>query len=256
MRERLKSADCLALVAMVALLALFLVLLPATPSWVGLGVVAAFAVGGFLLRGVTASGAVAGGIAAFILYSAGTWRMFAVLFGVFVLTLLATLAGKSRKSALGVAESSGGRSAAQVGANLFVAVAAIVALPGTLAFAVALAALCEVAADTVSSEIGEAFGGRTYLALDFTPAAPGTNGGVSLTGSLAGIAASAMVAGLGLLVVDARFAIAAGIAGVFGMAIDSLLGASLENDGYISNDLVNILGTTAAAAGAGLHCAA
>ncbi len=182
--------------------------------------------------------------------------MFLVLLGVFVLTLAATLFGRGRKSALGLAEPSGGRSAAQVGANLVVAAAALVLLPDTVAAAVSLAALCEAAADTVSSEVGEAVGGKTYLVLTLEPTLPGSNGGISMAGTIAGIAAAGCVAGTGLLVMDPRFALTAFAGGVAGMMIDSLLGASLESDGYLSNDAVNLCGTATAAGIAWLMSAA
>jgi uncharacterized protein (TIGR00297 family) len=249
---RLKIADWIALAVLLALLSMFL--RHATPTLLTFLVTLAFAVVGWLLRGVSASGAVAGWSMAFILYSAGTWRMFLVLLAVFVVTLGATLAGRRRKVARGIAESPRGRTASQVGANLVVSTAAMVLLPEGYAAAVALAGLCEAAADTVSSEVGKAFGGKTYLALDLKRVAPGTNGGLSIAGSTAGVLSSAAIASAGILVMDARFVIAAFIAGVFGTLVDSLLGASLEEDGYIGNDIVNLLGTGSAAAVAWFIC--
>lgn len=252
---RLKPTDGIALVALFALLATFLANQPGRISVMEAGLTVAFAAVGWLLRGVSIGGALAGLMVALILYGAAGWRMFLVLLGVFVLTLAATLFGRSRKSALGLAEPSEGRSAAQVGANLVVAAAALVLLPETLAAAVSLAALCEAAADTVSSEVGEAIGGKTYLLLTLEPTKAGVNGGVSLAGTMAGVAAAACIAGLGLTVMDPRFAVTAFAGGVAGMMIDSLLGASLENDGYLNNDAVNLGGTAVAAGLAWLLCA-
>lgn len=245
--SRPQGADWIALSLLLALLAYFLQRHPVAPSWIEVLVTVAFAVGGWRLRGVDLSGAVAGGIVAFILYSAGGWRMFLVLLGVFVLTLLATVAGSGRKRALGLAEPSGGRSAAQVGANLIVAAGAMVLLPPTLAAVVAVAALAEAAADTVSSELGEAFARQTYLVTTLRPTVPGTNGGVSWVGTLAGTAAAASVAAVGYLVIGLEDGILAAAAGVFGMLVDSVLGATLENRGLLHNDAVNLFGTASAA---------
>ncbi len=243
---RLKPSDAMALAAL-ALLLLFW-------HWHHLAwreallVTAVFALGGWLLRGVSITGAIAGGIVAFILYVVGGRRMFAMLFTVFVLTLLATFAGRNRKQSLGLSEPRSGRSAAQVAANLFVAAAALVLLPRSVAVVVAIAALCEAAADTVSSEIGQAFGQQTYLVTTLHPTAPGTNGGVSVVGTLAGVGAAATVAGAGLLLLlPPQQAALAAVAGVAGMLTDSLLGATLENRGYLNNDGVNVLGTATTA---------
>lgn len=250
---RLKAGDLVALVAVSALLALLM--WREGPSQAALVVTLAFAVGGWLLRGVDLSGAMAGFAVAYVIFAVGGWRLFAALALVFGLTLLATLAGRGKKRALGLAEPMGGRSATQVAANLVIATAALVLLPAGLGNVVALAALAEAAADTVSSEIGEAFGSKTYLVTTLRPTPPGTNGGVSLLGTVAGIAAASAVAGVGLMSISAEDAVLVALASVLGMVGDSVLGATLENRGYLSNDVVNVMGTASAAALAYVFCA-
>ena len=255
-KSRPKTRDGIALAALAGVL-LVMPVQHALGEWRGaLLVTIGFAVGGWLLRGVNPSGALAGGLVAFILYARGGWRMFVVLFAVFALTLCATAAGRGRKQALGLAEHNSGRSAAQVAANLFVAAAALVMLPATVAAVVAVAALAEAAADTVSSEMGEAFGTQTYLVTTLRPTAPGTNGGVSWVGTLAGIGAAAIVASaaMGLVVIGREDALLAGAAGVIGMTVDSVLGATLENKGYLNNEAVNVVGTASAAVVAFVVC--
>ena len=61
-----------------------------------------------------------------------------------------------------------------------------------------LAALVEATADTVSSEIGQAFGGRPVMVLSLKRVEVGTDGAVTLLGSGAGILAGALVAVAGL----------------------------------------------------------
>jgi len=48
-----------------------------------------------------------------------------------------------------------------------------------------VAALVEATADTVSSEIGQAFGGEPVLIGDYVRVEPGTDGAVTLSGSCA-----------------------------------------------------------------------
>jgi uncharacterized protein (TIGR00297 family) len=213
-----------------------------------LGITVAFAAIGRIARGVSTSGMLAGAIIAFIL-AGRDLRIFAELIIVFLLTLAATRLGRSRKQQLHVAESESGRSASQVMANLSIA-ALVLALPDFHScYLLALAALAEAAADTASSEIGSAFPRKTVLITTWKDVTPGTDGGISAGGTLAAVLAAAIVAGAaGLLsLATASQAVVIAGAGVFGMLVDSLMGAALERPGYLNNDLVNLLGTASAA---------
>jgi len=113
-----------------------------------------------------------------------------------------------------------------------------------------LAALAEATADTVSSEIGQAFGGQPILITTLRRVPPGTDGAISLYGTLAGILTAAIIAAtgapaLGMSFAECLTAFAAGVAGLF---FDTLLGATIERRGWIGNDLVNFTSTAFAAA--------
>jgi uncharacterized protein (TIGR00297 family) len=187
----------------------------------------------------------------------------------FVLTFVSTRAGHRVKAMTGLAERRKGRNAAQVIANLAVA-ALSVANIGTVLLGgigsssgdyygrwvrpammmMCLAAIVEATADTVSSEIGQAFGGRPVMLLTLQPADPGTDGAVTLVGSLAGIAGGAFVAVVGmwaLRLTPSQTAIAL-LSGICGLFFDSFLGATVERRGWIGNDLVNFTSTLFAAA--------
>jgi uncharacterized protein (TIGR00297 family) len=112
------------------------------------------------------------------------------------------------------------------------------------------AALSEAAADTVSSEVGQALDDKTRLITDWKPVAAGTNGAVSLIGTLAGIAAAAIVSSVCLLggLVPVRWLAFSVGAAVAGMIVDSFLGATLERRGFLNNDSVNFLSTLVSAA--------
>jgi uncharacterized protein (TIGR00297 family) len=79
---------------------------------------------------------------------------------------------------------------------------------------------------------------------------PGTDGAVSLVGTLAGVAAAVIVAFAGSLAIgDGTAVFWISCAGaVFGLFFDSLLGATLERRGWLNNDAVNFLSTASAAA--------
>jgi uncharacterized protein (TIGR00297 family) len=219
---------------------------------VAVAVTLGFAALARVLRGVTRFGALAGGFACIFLLSGIGPTAFAALAALFLMTSLSTRLGYRRKLALGVAESRQGRGAWQVTANL--AVAAL----GSVLFGVtgnptwriaAIAALVEAATDTVASEIGQGRSPSARLITTWQRVPAGTDGGITLTGSLAGLAAGlliAAVAAAGGILPLAQFWIPVA-AGFSGMIMDSVLGATLQRRGRIDNQTVNLLATLAAA---------
>jgi uncharacterized protein (TIGR00297 family) len=217
-----------------------------------------FAVLARWLRGVTNAGAIAGAVCCFVLYVGGGAGAFAALIAVFALAWITTRLGYHRKQKLGIAERREGRNAFQVLANLGVATVcvALYAL-GQIGFVhskavwlVAVsAALSEAAADTVSSEVGQAFGEKARLITSWKSVPAGTNGGVSLTGTLAGIAAAAIVSSVCLFggLVPMRWLPISLGAAILGMFADSFLGAWLERRGLLNNDSVNFISTLVSA---------
>jgi len=118
----------------------------------------------------------------------------------------------------------------------------------------AIAVLAEAAADTVSSEIGQALSARAYLLTSFEAVPVGTDGGISFAGTSAGILAALLVAAVaaGLRLIPwPAITVVAGSA-VLGMFADSLLGAVFERRGRLTNNFVNLISTSIAAAVAGL----
>jgi uncharacterized protein (TIGR00297 family) len=230
------------------------------------------------LRAATTGGALCGGMICFLitlwtgLLTESILRTgLTPLIFLFALTFVSTRAGRARKARTGLAESRRGRSAAQIIANLSVA-SLSVSLPtaDAMDWAVAsccvsgiaelwvaglfkvmcVAALVEATADTVSSEIGQAFGGFPVLITGLRRVEPGTDGAVTLLGSGAGIAAGALVAIAGgwAMHLNAGAILASLGAGTGGLFFDSVLGATVERRGWIGNDLVNFSSTLFAAA--------
>lgn len=210
------------------------------------------------LRAATPGGVVMGWMVCFILVqSPEVWTRFSplpvgrgalpALIALFVLTFAATRFRRGKKEARGLGEARRGRSASQIAANL--GVAALFASAGR--YEGCVAALAEAAADTVSSEIGQAVGGRTLLLTTLRPVPDGTDGGVSVAGTAAGVIAAGVIVAIGAarhaLWPNKTMVMASGCAGLF---FDSLLGATVERKGWLGNDLVNFASTLFAAVAA------
>jgi uncharacterized protein (TIGR00297 family) len=232
---------------------------PATHIGLGLSFALALLVG--WMRAGTWAAALAGGLLMADLYLAtvsqpnGPWWATAVspLALLLVLTLLATRFRRSNKEKEGLAEDRQGRSASQVCANLGMAAlaASMTAVPGarTLALLAMTASLVETTADTLSSELGQAVRGRTILLTTGQIVPPGTDGGISVSGTLAGISGGLLVALAGQISLHLswRRMLVAWMAGLAGLFFDSLLGATLERRGLFGNNAVNFCSTVLAA---------
>lgn len=213
----------------------------------------AFALAAWGMRAVTFSGAFAGFLVTGLMCLAAGLPAIFTIFTVFLLTFISTRLGYSRKLKLGAAEHHEGRHASQIYANL--GAAALCAAPLLLFPSIrglllgTTAALAEAAADTVSSELGQAFSHRPLLITSFEPVLPGTNGGVSAIGTATGIAAACIVAAIavwtGLIYPHWFWLIVAGA--TIGMFFDSLLGATVEHPDGLGNDSVNFVSTSFAA---------
>ncbi len=211
-------------------------------------VVAMLALG---LKMVNRSGAIAGFLLGVAVYLSKGWKSFVILFTFFVVGSVATRLGYASKAARGVAEKRGGaRSWRQASANSLAGAffsILVITTHHEAAFLVALiASFAGAAGDTVSSEIGQWLSQRAYLITNFQPVSAGVDGGVSIGGTLAGLAASAMVAGVGYGLglcgpAGALIALASGFAGNL---FDSLLGATIQQRGLVTNDIVNFAGTS------------
>jgi len=214
---------------------------------------AALAGAAYAARTVDVSGVVAGFLVGFLIYAFYDWRGYLLLLAFFVIGSACTKFGYRKKVAAKLAQEKGGRRGARhalANAGVATACAMLAGVAGVtdyrtlfgLAFAGAFAT---AAADTSSSEIGQLLGRRTFLLTTFRPVPRGTEGAVSLEGTLAGVVASLIVAVLGaaLGLYPWLGVLAVVVAAFVGTTFESVVGAALEKRQLLDNEALNFLNT-------------
>jgi uncharacterized protein (TIGR00297 family) len=112
-----------------------------------------------------------------------------------------------------------------------------------------LASFCTKLSDTISSEIGKAFGNTTYLVTTLSIVPRGTEGAVSVTGTLAGLFASIFLAlvGLAIHMTDIKGTVTCVVVAQVANICESIVGATLQGQKgfkWLTNDVANVLNIT------------
>jgi uncharacterized protein (TIGR00297 family) len=223
----------------------------------GLGLNTAFAALAFLARSIDVPGALSAIAIGTAITAALGLPGLALMVTFFVIGSAATRLGYARKAARGIAQERGGARGwrhawANGGVPAFLALmAGLSAAPlrDVLVLAYA-AAVATAAADTCSSEVGKAYGRRTFLITTLRPVPPGTEGAVSVEGTLGGLLGAAIVAAVGafLGLYGTTAAVLVAVAGLLGSLAESLVGTVAEKRGWLDNNLLNALNTAIGAA--------
>ena len=202
---------------------------------------------GMVSRGGALGGFLLGAVIFFCLGPPGFTVLALFVVGGSLLTRL----GYGRKRRAGTAEARGGRRGAKnalANAGVALICALLAALTSLDVFAAAfVASLGAAFADTAESEVGQLYGQAPRLITTLRRVAPGTDGAVSLPGTLAGLAAAALTAALGLvlgLVEGVAPMLLVALAAFLGTVVDSLVGALAPR---VGNELTNVFCTLGAA---------
>jgi uncharacterized protein (TIGR00297 family) len=213
-------------------------------------VTALFAALAYALGMVSRDGALGGFVVGTAIYYCLGPQGFAVLALFVIGGSLLTRLGYGRKRRAGTAEAGGGRRGAKnalANASVAVACALLAALTSLDVFATAfVASLGAAFADTAESEVGQLYGRAPRLISTFRRVPPGTDGAVSLPGTLAGLAAATLTAALGLalgLVEGPAPMLLVALVAFLGTVADSLVGALAPR---LGNELTNVLCTLVA----------
>jgi uncharacterized protein (TIGR00297 family) len=215
-----------------------------------IAVIVAFTFGYFAFRFRTAdlSGLFSAALIGIILIVFADARWFLIMLAFFILGSISTRYKYEFKTKIGVEQGkSGARGYRNVFANGIVAAAAAV-LYGVFVrpefIVLYIGCVATATADTMASEIGVT-GGTPYLITTLKNVPIGTNGGVTMTGELVALAGGFVVCFVALLlnVITPTMLLLCTIAGFVGTNIDSIIGATLENRGYVGNAGTNLLAT-------------
>ncbi|MGA1408937.1 MAG: TIGR00297 family protein [Prochlorotrichaceae cyanobacterium] len=188
------------------------------------------------------------------------WRGYLVVMVYFLLGSAVTRLGMAQKEAAGIAEKrSGMRGPENVwGSALTATFCAIVAWgvqqfypPGSALVPMLIlgyvASFATKLADTTASEVGKAYGQRTFLITTFQPVPRGTEGAVSLEGTLAGVGGSLVIAivAWSIQLISPLGMLICIVAAFVATNAESVIGATWQNDlPWLTNERVNIINTT------------
>lgn len=214
-------------------------------------VTTAFAVLAYALGMISRSGALGGLLVGTTIYVSLGPQGFAVL-ALFVVggSVLTRLGYRSKLRTGTAQEHAGRRGARNALANCGVAVlcAVLAATTGSeILVAPFVASLGAAFADTSESEIGQLFSRTPRLITTLRKVSPGTDGAISVPGTLAGAAAAILTAALALvlgMLETPGAAILVAMAAFLGTVADSLIGALAPRAG---NELTNVICTLVAA---------
>ncbi len=213
---------------------------------------------------LTDAGQFHGWLLGVIIWGCLGWQGYAVVMFYFLVGSGVTRIGKAQKEAEGIAEKrSGTRGPENVWGSALTATFCAV---GVLALSILgetgkmpvpqdlisllllgyAASFCTKLSDTCASEIGKAYGSRTFLITTLGPVPRGTEGAVSLEGTIAGIVGSILMALVSSAVglIDLTGIIFCVVAAFIATNIESLIGATIQSKfEWLTNEVVNFFNT-------------
>ncbi len=230
-------------------------LLTCEPAYLGagFGAISIFVILSIISQKMDIPGSLVGGLIASCLFLGGGFPMLGVLGLFFLLGVGATEWKKREKQEAGLAQENEGKRSvrhaiANGGIGAIYALVAIFVDNNLMLLAMVAGSFASATADTLASELGNIYG-RSYVnILTFRQDVKGKDGVVSKEGTLMGAIGSLLIASFFGWVYQAwEFVPLIAIAGCLGNVVDSILGATLQQQGILTNDKVNFLSTWVAA---------
>ncbi len=186
------------------------------------------------------------------------WRGYGVVMFYFLVGSAVTRIGMAQKTAAGIAEKrDGARGPENVWGSALTATVCAIGVAAiklgwlnpaweSLLILGYVASFATKLSDTTASEVGKAYGKSTFLITTLKPVPRGTEGAISLEGTIAGILGGILISlvaySLGMITFTG--VIICTIAAFLATNIESVIGATLQSDlDWLSNELVNVINT-------------
>lgn len=210
------------------------------------------------LRLVSWSGYIGGLAIGITIFTSAGVGAYVILCTFFALGTAFSKLGLATKRARGTQQKEGGRGGRHALANCIVGVFSALLcaiLPHPEIYLLALtSAFATALSDTTANELGQIFGKRPILPTSFRRVSPGTEGAVSIEGTLLGILASLVIATIGILfnLINWWGFGAVVVAAFLGTSLESIISATRAK--ILGNEVLNLLNTfLGAILGVGLY---
>ena len=202
---------------------------------------------------MTKGGWISAGVLGTILWGCLSWQGWISVVIYLLFGTLVTKIGYKFKNQRGIAEKRGGRRGPEnvwgsAASGMFFAIMLKFNLANLVFLKIGFAAsFAAKLADTFGSEIGKRFGRKTYLITSLREVERGTEGGISLVGTLASalgsIFMSLIMFSLSIISTNYQFIIVS-ISGFLATITESIIGDRFQDKYKLSNELVNAIQTS------------
>ena len=202
---------------------------------------------------MTKGGWMSAGVLGTLLWGSLGWKGWISVVLYLLLGSLVTKVGFKYKNKLGIAEKRGGRRGPEnvlgsASTGLFLALMIKLNLADLILLKVGFASsFAAKLADTFGSEIGKRFGKNTFLITSFKKVSKGTEGAVSLEGTIASLFGSLLMSFimmiLGFITIEKGFFIVC-FSGFAATIFESFIGAIFQDEFNLSNEAVNAIQTS------------
>ena len=202
---------------------------------------------------MTKGGWISAGVLGSILWGCLSWQGWSSVVIYLFLGSLVTKIGYKFKNEKGIAEKRGGKRGPEnvwgsAATGLFFAIMVKLNFTNLVFYKIGFAAsFAAKLADTFGSEIGKRFGGNTYLITSLRKVDRGTEGGISLEGTIASaigaIFMSSIMFVLSIITTSNQFLIVS-ISGFLATISESIIGAKFQEKYKLSNEFVNSIQTS------------
>ena len=202
----------------------------------------------YYVKTVSKSGLIGGVVVGTIIYLCLGIGGFFVLFTFFALGSWSSKHKYKWKASHGVAQENKGRrglkhAVAKGGVGLIMAIMALLTnIPEVFKIAF-VAAFATATFDTISSELGQIYGKRPILITTMKSVPVGTDGAISIEGTILGVSSAALIGAEAYLLqlISLSSIIIVVIAAFIGTTVESVLGATIERRKWVSNEVVNFI---------------